>query len=92
LTLAEFKALIREQYFMLLIDQEATLDAIPDLLPSDGGVRRKGFAALSQVLSARGEIAGEAADRLQRIARLFDVEVEQTPVAFPKKAKIAKAS
>jgi pimeloyl-ACP methyl ester carboxylesterase len=80
-TLAQFKALVREQYFMLLIDQEAALGAIPDLLPSDGQQRRKAFAALRQVLSARGEITGEAADRLQRIARLFGVELEPTAVA-----------
>jgi pimeloyl-ACP methyl ester carboxylesterase len=80
-TLAQFKALLREQYFMLLIDQEAALGAIPDLLPSDSQQRRKAFSALRQVLSARGEITGEAADRLQRIARLFGVELEPTAVA-----------
>ena len=41
-TLAEFKALVREQYYMLLIDEEATLAAIPDLLPPDREVRRQG--------------------------------------------------
>ena len=56
LTLSEFKALVREQYYMLLIDQEATLGAIPDLLPSDRDVRRKAFAALHRVLSAAGEV------------------------------------
>ncbi len=59
---------------MLLIDEEATLGAVPDLLPSDREERKTGFAALCQVLSARGEIAGEAAERLQRIAKLFGVE------------------
>jgi hypothetical protein len=77
-TLAEFKALVREQYYMLLIDREATLAAIPDLLPSDADVRRKAFAALRQVLSAAGEIANEAADRLQRVGRLFDIEATPT--------------
>jgi hypothetical protein len=73
LTLAEFKALVREQYYMLLIDQEATLAAIPDLLPSNADLRRKAFAALRQVLSAAGETSGVAADRLQQVGRLFDV-------------------
>jgi Protein of unknown function (DUF3141) len=75
-TLAEFKTLLREQYFMLLLDEEATLNAIPDLLPSDRDLRRKALAALRQVLSASGEIAGETAERLQRIAQLFGVEAE----------------
>ena len=55
MTLAEFKALIREQFLMLLMDQEATLQAIPDLLPADEDARRKGLAALHEVLSARGD-------------------------------------
>jgi pimeloyl-ACP methyl ester carboxylesterase len=90
LTLAEFKALVREQYFMLLIDQDATLGAISDLLPPDKDARRKGFAVLRQVLSAPGELAGEAADRLQRIAALFGVDTAPTKVAG--KIAIAKAS
>ena len=40
-TLADFKALVREQYYMLLVDEEATLAAIPDLLPPDREVRRQ---------------------------------------------------
>src|SRR3954469_2054317 len=32
-TLAQFKMLVREQFFMLLLDREATLAAIPRLLP-----------------------------------------------------------
>ena len=88
-TLAEFKALVREQYFMLLIDQEATLAAIPDLLPPDRELRRKALAVLQQVLSARGAIAGEAADRLQHIAGLFGVELDPATVA-PLDARVAK--
>jgi Protein of unknown function (DUF3141) len=81
LTLSEFKALVREQYFMLLIDEEATLAAIPKLLPNDDDVRAKGFAALTEILHARGEIVGEAADRFERIARLFGVDDETASLA-----------
>jgi hypothetical protein len=88
-TLAEFKTLLREQYFMLLLDQEATLNAIPDLLPSDRDLRRKALAALREVLSASGEITGEAAERLQRITRLFGVEAEPA-VAAREGAAVAK--
>ena len=79
LTLAEFKALIREQYYMLLIDQEATLSAIPGLLPSDADERRRAFASLRQVLSTAGELSSVAADRLQQVGRLFDLEAR--PIA-----------
>ena len=80
-TLAEFKALVREQYFMLLIEPEASVAAIPDLMPRDDDVRRKTLATIRQVLSARGEITGEVAERLRRVARLFGVEEEQAAVA-----------
>jgi hypothetical protein len=85
MSLAEFKALVREQYFMLIVDPEAALAAIPGLLPSDANARRKAFATLRDVLSARGEIAGEAAERMRRIAALFGVEEEQA-VAAPETA------
>ncbi len=74
LTLSEFKSLIREQYFMLLIDQAATLAAIPRLLPPNQETRRGAFIVLCQVLNARGDIAGEAADRLRQVSQLFGVE------------------
>ncbi len=75
LPIGAFKALIREQYFMLLIDEEAALEAIPSLLAaSSADERRKAFEELREVMSARGEIDGEVAERLARIAGLFDLE------------------
>jgi pimeloyl-ACP methyl ester carboxylesterase len=79
LTLSEFKGMVREQYFMLLIDLDAALAAIPNMLPHNPDQRRRSFAALCEILRARGEIAGEAAQRLERIAELFGVEVEAQP-------------
>src|SRR5262245_53647096 len=92
-TLAEFKAMVREQYFMLLIDPEAAVAALPDLLP-DRGVRGKALATIRDVLSARGEIVGEAAERLQRIAGLLGVEAEPAAKsdAVVAKTRVAKAS
>jgi len=91
LTLAEFKALMREQFFMLLLDEDATLGAIPDLLPADAQLRRKAFAALGEILSARGEMVGEVRERFERIAKLFGVEAKlPAPAASDK--KVAKAS
>jgi hypothetical protein len=95
LTLAQFKAMVREQFFMLLIDPDAALAAIPAMLPADAGERRKAFAVIRQVLSARGEIAGEAAERLERVARLFGVDgQDKGPLPFPEPGteRRAKAS
>jgi pimeloyl-ACP methyl ester carboxylesterase len=74
LTLPEFKMLVREQFFMLLLDQEGALAAIPKMLPEDVDQRRAVFAAMREVLSASGEITGERASRLRRIAGLFGVD------------------
>lgn len=52
-TLAEAKALLREQYLMLLIDEEAALAALPRLLRADEGERRKALQLLEQILTAR---------------------------------------
>ena len=43
LTLAQFKMLVREQFFMLLLDQDASLAAIPKLLPENADERRAAF-------------------------------------------------
>ena len=98
LTLAQFKAMAREQFFMLLLDREATLAAIPKLLPADVAERRKGLAAIRNVLSAAGEISGEIAERLKKVVSLFGVnEVESSgtgadSVPFVPGADRAKAS
>lgn len=74
LTLPEFKMLVREQFFMLLLDQQGALAAIPKMLPEDVAQRLAAVAMIREVLSASGEITGERASRLQRIAALFGVE------------------
>jgi pimeloyl-ACP methyl ester carboxylesterase len=77
LTLAQFKLLVREQFFMLLLDQERALAAIPKLLPNNANERRAAFAAIGEVLSASAEISGEVARRLQRVAELFGVDTTE---------------
>ena len=74
LTLAEFKMLVREQFFMLLLDQEGALAAIPKLLPDNASERHAAFTAIREVLSASAAISGEVARRLKRIAELFGVD------------------
>jgi hypothetical protein len=71
LTLAQFKKIVREQFFMLLLEPEASLAAIPKLLPPDEGERRAGLDAIRSVLSASAEISGEAAKRFDRVTQLF---------------------
>jgi pimeloyl-ACP methyl ester carboxylesterase len=74
LTLSAFKALVREQYNMLLIDQEAALAAIPSMLPPDTDTRLKAFDLIRQVLAARGAFSAEESARLSEVARLFGID------------------
>jgi hypothetical protein len=76
MTLSEFKMLVREQFFMLLLDREGALAAIPSLLPTDMTQRRAAFAAMREVLSASEDITGERANRLSRVAGLFGLDGE----------------
>ena len=74
LTLTEFKMLVRDQFFMLLLDREAALAAIPKLLPENATARHAAFAAIRDVLSASAAISGEVARRLKHVAALFGVD------------------
>ena len=71
-SLAEFKALVREQFYLLLIDEEAALAAIAKMLPEDMETRRQALHAVKRVLTAFGPLHGEDQERLARITRLFD--------------------
>jgi hypothetical protein len=76
LTLAQFKTIVREQFFMLLLEPEASLAAIPKLLPKSEDERRRGLDAIRGVLSASGELSGEAARRFDRVTKLFGLTAE----------------
>ena len=86
LPLPEFKALVRQQYMMLLIDEEAALAAIPALLPSDIASCQSAFEILAKVLEAPGIPAEDLAVRLSKVKELFGLSNEEskTPDEPPK--------
>jgi hypothetical protein len=92
LSLADFKALVREQYLMLLIDPDASVAAIPSMLPADRETRVEALDLVKRVLGAAGEIADEAAERLRRIERLFRVDRDLVAVASPAIATAARTT
>jgi hypothetical protein len=69
--LAEFKTLVREQFHILLIDEEAALAAIPAMLPPEADARAKAFGLIEQLLSARGALSIVDRERLDVVGRLF---------------------
>jgi hypothetical protein len=72
--LSAFKAMVREQFYMLLIDPDAALAAIPEMLPADQDTRSKAFGLIEDVMAARGEPSAEDRERMQRVGRLFGVD------------------
>lgn len=79
LSLSAFKALVREQFNILLIDSDAALAAIRSMLPPDAEARRVAFGLIRTVLSARGEISDEDRKRLDEVAQLFEPDGEAHP-------------
>ena len=72
LTLEEFKRVLREQFFALLLDRDAALAAISKMLPTDAEGRAQMVAILRKIVTAAGEPTGERAERLAQIEKLFD--------------------
>jgi hypothetical protein len=98
LPLSEFKKLLREQFYMLLLDEKAAAAAIPTMLAREPTLRSEALNHLKQVLSAAGEVTGEVKTRLDEVIRLFG-SVEETGLSPPPavvtpmtKAAQAKAS
>ena len=86
LTLGAFKTLLRDQFFMLLIDEEAALAAIPAMLPAESALRAKALSFVRAVLSAKGSLTEEGERRMARVAALFGVNIDepaQEPEAPP---------
>ena len=81
--LSEFKMLVREQFALLLIDQQAALAALPSLLPADAQTRSEAFNIVKQVMAARGDISAEDNKTLSEIGRLFGIGEEGATIPFP---------
>jgi Protein of unknown function (DUF3141) len=96
--LPAFKALAREQFYILLIDTEAALAAMLSMLPVDVEARRKAFDLIRQIMTARGELSVEDKERMQRVARAFGLDDQSitvpnlTVIASARQEAQAKAS
>ena len=91
--LSEFKALVREQFAILLIDPQAALAPIPSMLQTDAEMRSEGFNFVRQVKAASGEISAEDEKRLSEIGRLFGIAEKGDTIPFLQIRRLpAKAS
>lgn len=85
LNLSEFKALVRDQYYILHVDEAAALAAIPAMLPNELEQRQAGLQSLRGVLEASGALTEAAAERFAHVTELFSLDkgrvgVKPTPM------------
>lgn len=83
LDLATFKALLREQFFMLLVDEERAVEAIPRMLRKDPDRAHELRSVLQRLLKATGSLNRESRERLVTIEKFF-----KAAIAEPDREKI----
>jgi hypothetical protein len=71
LPLAEFKALLREQFLMLLLDEERAIATLPELIQGREAEARAALTVIERVARARGALGEEAEARLRRVGEVF---------------------
>ncbi|MBV8122236.1 MAG: DUF3141 domain-containing protein [Alphaproteobacteria bacterium] len=69
--LVRFKEIVKEQYLMLLLDEERAVAALPKLLPDDRRRCEEALALVRRVLAACGALPAEGRQRLERIEAIF---------------------
>jgi Protein of unknown function (DUF3141) len=98
LSLDEFKTLVREQFYMLLLDQRTAVAAIPTLLARDRNLASLMISHLYGVIEVVGLTSGQAKARLAKIESLVDVSTpregasESTSLARSRRLHTAKHS
>jgi hypothetical protein len=68
---ARRRELVREQFFLLLLDEAAALAALPRMLPSSHD-RAVALEMVQKILSAKGDLNDERRARLARVAALLN--------------------
>jgi hypothetical protein len=71
LTVAQFKQLVREQFFLLLLDERRAVEAIPDMLASDPDVASSLAGRLRQMIDVVGVRNSVAKARLAEIEQMM---------------------
>jgi pimeloyl-ACP methyl ester carboxylesterase len=69
--LARFKEIVKEQYLLLLLDEERAIAALPKLLPDNRRQCAEALALVRRVLAAPGILPEEGRRRLERIEAMF---------------------
>ena len=70
------REMVREQFFLLILDEVAALAALPRMLPLPAD-RITALDATRQILSAKGELSAERRARLARIETILNEKVSE---------------
>ena len=81
ISLEQFKSLVREQYFMLLLDPTTAIEAIPSMLPPAREARSKAVELIQEILETSGALPPEGQERLQQIKSLFGTGTDDPTAA-----------
>lgn len=71
LPLAEFKQRVRDQFLMLVLDEERAVATLPDLLRGHEAEAAAAFDLVERVVKAAGPLNPEGEARLARLAEVF---------------------
>jgi hypothetical protein len=72
-SLAALKAAVKCQAFVLALDEERAIAALPKLAP-EMHHRRKGFEAARLVIRTRGELTPHQEERFRRVASILGLD------------------
>jgi pimeloyl-ACP methyl ester carboxylesterase len=87
LTLSAFKRLVREQFFMLLLDERRAVEAIPAMLDKDPDLASRAASNLQRMIDVVGLRSQVSKDRLAEIKRLFERTGSREPSRATARAK-----
>ena len=75
LTLAQFKTMLRDQYQLVLLDEERALRALPKLLRTGEPEGDAALDALRELLTAPGPLSKDEKSRLARVEKTLGVKL-----------------
>jgi pimeloyl-ACP methyl ester carboxylesterase len=86
---ARFKEAVKEQFLIVLRDEERAVAALPQMLNGDRRRCEEALAMLHRVLAVRGPLSSEAAQRLGRVEKALDLPVPIAAARQPQRRQTA---
>jgi hypothetical protein len=82
-SLSRFKEIVHEQNMILQLDEARAMAEMPQLMPREPEERQRVWNSIRSILTAAGELKGEAARRLAYVGELLSSPAQAASVAPP---------